>query len=80
MNMQDAFMDILYGYAFFMRRDLEIHQKPISIFCEDDISKHSNIFCKTFFFFSYSIRKNKKLVVIVVFEIDIILGQYGHCP
>ena len=54
-----CFKDILYGYAFFMPRDLEIHQKPISIFCEDDISKHSNIFCTTFFLCFFYKEKQK---------------------
>ena len=44
---------------FFTSRDLQIYQKPISIFCEDDISKHLNIFCKTFFLFQFYKEKQK---------------------
>ena len=77
--MQDAFKDILYGYAFFMPRDLEIHQNLYLYFVKMTSQNIQTYFAQLFFFAS-SIRKNKKVVVIVVFEIDVILGQYGHCP
>ena len=79
MNIQDA-LRTFYMVMHFLCVVTSKYIKNLYLYFVKMTSQNIQTYFAKLFFFSNSRRKNKKGVVIVVFEIDIILGQYGHCP
>ena len=79
MNIQDA-LRTFYMVMHFLCVVTSKYIKNLYLYFVKMTSQNIRTYFAKLFFFSNSRRKNKKEVVIVVFEIDIILGQYGHCP
>ena len=79
MNIQDA-LRTFYMVMHFLCVVTSKYIKNLYLYFVKMTSQNIRTYFAKLFCFSNSRRKNKKGVVIVVFEIDIILGQYGHCP